>query len=371
MNFIPVNTPLITNQDAKCVFEIVKSGWISSSGKNIKLFENKLSKFVNRKYGCAVSNGTAALEIAVKSLGLKKNDEIIIPTFTIISTANSIIKNNLKPILVDSDLSTWNIKISDIEKKITKKTKALMIPHIYGFPCDMNEILRICKKHKIYLIEDAAEMIGQKYNNLPCGSFGDISTFSFYANKHITTGEGGMLFTNNSKLYKKFIAYRNLNFGIKNRFDHNEISWNYRFTNMQAALGLSQLKRVDQIIKKKRDIGDYYYEKLKNNKNIIIQPKEMVYAKNIYWVFGIILKKKKKNFREIIQKKLLKEGIETRRFFWPMHKQTIFKKMRIFKKQSYPNSEFMSQNGFYIPSGLNLSYKELNYITKTINKILN
>ena len=140
---------------------------------------------------------------------------------------------------------------------------------------------------------------------------------------------------------------------------------------MQAALGLSQLKRINQIIKRKRYIGDYYYENLKNNKNIIIQPKEMVYAKNIYWVFGIILKKKDKNFREIIQKKLLKEGIETRRFFWPMHKQTIFKKMRIFKKQSYPNSEFMSQNGFYIPSGLNLSYKELNYITKTINKILN
>ena len=177
--------------------------------------------------------------------------EIIIPSFTIISTANSIIKNNLKPVLVDSDLSTWNIKISDIEKKITKRTKALMIPHIYGFPCDMNKILKICKRHRIYLIEDAAEMIGQKYNNLPCGSFGDISTFSFYANKHITTGEGGMIFTNNPKLYKKFVAYRNLNFGTKNRFDHDEISWNYRYTNMQAALGLNQLKRINNIIKKR------------------------------------------------------------------------------------------------------------------------
>ena len=370
MNFIPVNTPLITNQDAKSVFETVKSGWISSSGKNIKLFENNLSKFVNRKFGCAVSNGTAALEIAVKSLDLKKNDEIIIPSFTIISTANSIIKNNLKPVLVDSDLSTWNIKISDIEKKITKRTKALMIPHIYGFPCDMNRILKICKKHKIYLIEDAAEMIGQRYKNLPCGSFGDISTFSFYANKHITTGEGGMIFTNNSKLYKKFIAHRNLNFGIKNRFDHNDISWNYRLTNMQAALGLSQLKRINKIIKRKREIGDFYYENLKNNENIFIQPKKISYARNIYWVFGIILKKKSKNFRAIIQKELLKKGIETRRFFWPMHKQTVFKKLKVFKKGNYPNSEFMSQNGFYIPSGLNLNNKELRYITKTINRIL-
>ena len=166
-----------------------------------------------------------------------------------------------------------------------------MIPHIYGFPCDMDKILKICRKHKIYLIEDAAEMIGQKYKNLPCGSFGDISTFSFYANKHITTGEGGMIFTNKSKLHKKFIAYRNLNFGTKNRFDHDEVSWNYRFTNMQAALGLNQLKRINKIVKRKREIGNFYYENLKNNKNILIQPKEVNFAKNIYWVFGIILKK--------------------------------------------------------------------------------
>ncbi len=370
MNFIPVNKPLITKQDAKCVFETVKSGWISSSGKKIRLFENNLSKFVNRKFGCAVSNGTAALEIAVKSLGLKKNDEIIIPSFTIISTAISIIKNNLKPVLVDSDLSTWNIKISDIEKKITKRTKALMIPHIYGFPCDMNKILKICRKHKIYLIEDAAEMIGQKYNNLPCGSFGDISTFSFYANKHITTGEGGMIFTNNSKLFKKFISYRNLNFGTKNRFDHDEISWNYRYTNMQAALGLNQLKRINNIIKKKRQIGNFYFENLKKNENIMIQPKEISYAKNIYWVFGIIIKKNGKYLRSNVQDKLLKKGIETRRFFWPMHKQKIFKKMKIFRNGSYPVSELMSENGFYIPSGLNLKIRELKYITETINKIL-
>ena len=245
-----------------------------------------------------------------------------------------------------------------------------MIPHIYGFPCDMNKILKICRKHKIYLIEDAAEMIGQKYNNLPCGSFGDISTFSFYANKHITTGEGGMIFTNNSKLFKRFISYRNLNFGTKNRFDHDEISWNYRYTNMQAALGLNQLKRINNIIKKKRQIGNFYFENLKKNENIMIQPKEISYAKNIYWVFGIIIKKNGKYLRSNVQNKLLKKGIETRRFFWPMHKQKIFKKMKIFRNGSYPVSEFMSENGFYIPSGLNLKIRELKYITETINKIL-
>ena len=370
MNFIPVNSPLITIQDARSVFKAVKSGWISSSGKNIELFEKNLSRFVNRKFGCAVSSGTAALEIAVKSLNLKKNDEIIIPSFTIISTANSIIKNDLKPVLVDTDLSTWNIKISDIEKKITKRTKALMIPHIYGFPCDMNEILKICKKYQIYLIEDAAEMIGQKYKNLACGSFGDISTFSFYANKHITTGEGGMIFTNNSKLYKKFISYRNLSFGKKNRFNHEDISWNYRFTNIQASLGLSQLKRIKSIIKKKREIGKFYYENFKNNKKIIIQPQQNNFAQNIYWVFGILLKKNNDNYRRFIQSQLLRKGIETRRFFWPMHKQKIFQKMNIFKKQKFPNSEYLSKNGFYIPSGLNLKKSEMQYVVNCVNKLI-
>ena len=250
--FLPVNRPVVTESDARRVYKVVKSGWISSAGSDISLFEKNLSKFVNRKYACAVSNGTAALEIAVKSLGLNKNDEIIMPSFTIISNAIAIIKNFAKPVLIDSDLDTWNIDIEKIEKKINKKTKAIMLPHIYGFPCDMDRILKICKKYKLYLIEDAAEMLGQKYKNSFCGSFGDISTFSFYANKHITTGEGGMVLTNNKDLYKKVKDLKNLNFGKVNRFNHTDISWNYRLTNMQAALGDNQLKRINQIIKKKK-----------------------------------------------------------------------------------------------------------------------
>ena len=173
--FIPVSRPIVTKNDARKIYNVVKSGWISSTGPDINLFENNLSKFVNRKYACAVSSGTAALEIAVKSLGLNKNDEIIMPSFTIISNAIAIIKNFTKPVLIDSDLDTWNIDIKTIEKKITKKTKAIMLPHIYGFPCDMDPILKICKKYKLYLIEDAAEMLGQKYKKKQCGSFGDIS----------------------------------------------------------------------------------------------------------------------------------------------------------------------------------------------------
>jgi len=366
---IPVSSPVITNNDARYVYKVTKSGWVSSSGKEINLFEKKLSKLVNRKYACAVSSGTAALEIAVKSLGLKKNDEIIMPSFTIISNAISIIKNHAKPVLVDSDMSNWNINIENIKKKITKKTKALMIPHIYGFPCEMDKILNICKKYKLYLIEDAAEMIGQTYKNKPCGSFGDISTFSFYANKHITTGEGGMVFTNNKNFFEKFNSFKNLSFGKKNRFNHSDISWNYRITNMQAALGVSQVSRLKKIIKKKREIGNFYYEKFKNNKNLIIQPTKFDYAENIFWIYGIVLKKGSKKYRQEIQSKLLKINIDTRSFFWPMHKQDIFKKMGLFKKEKYPVSEFLSNNGFYIPSGINLSYAKLNYIANSINQL--
>ena len=369
-NFIPVNIPIITNEDALEVYKTVQSGWVSSSGLKIDEFENKLAKFTNRKFCCCVSNGTAALEIAVRSLDIGKNDEVITPAFTIISNANAIIKNFAKVVLVDSDPTTWNINIDEIKKKITSRTKAIMIPHIYGFPADMEKIIDICKKKKIYLIEDAAEMIGQKYKNIPCGSFGDISTFSFYANKHITTGEGGAIFTNNRKLDKKIRELRNLSFGKKNRFNHTDLSWNYRFTNIQAALGLSQLKRIKSIIKRKKEIGNIYYNNFKNNKNILIQPNKLKYASNIYWVFGIILRNKFHNKKLEVQKKLLNKSIETRPFFWPMHKQNIFKKMGLFKNESYPIAENLSKNGFYLPSGVGLKNNQIDYIVKIVNKIL-
>ena len=369
--FIPVNTPLINNKDALSVAKTIKSGWISSEGPSVKEFEKKIAKFLDRRFGCAVSSGTAALEIAIRSLGLNKNDEVIMPSFTIISNAMAIVKSSAKPILIDVNLNTWNIKIEDIEKKITKKTKCLMIPHIYGLANDMDKILKITKKYNLYLIEDAAEVFGLKYKNKQCGSFGDISILSFYANKHITTGEGGMLLTNNPKLNEKFKDYRNLCFGSKkNRFNHYDISWNYRYTNIQAALGLSQLKRIGKIIKKKHEIGNYYYKHFKNIKNIILQPNKLSYCKNIYWVFGIVLKKNNKNNISSVIKKLQSKNIGTRPFFWPMHKQDAFKKKNYFKNIKLSNSEFISKNGFYLPSGLGLTSKELKFVKDTVISIL-
>ena len=291
--FIPVSIPHVSNDDIHSINKVIKKGWISSDGPEVKTFEKKFSKKINRKYSIAVSNGTAALEIAVKALGIKKNDEVIIPNFTIISNALAVIKQNAKPVLVDCDLETWNMNLDEIEKRINKKTKAIIVTHIYSFSNDMDKILKICKKYKIFLIEDAAEVLGLKYKNKMCGSFGDISTFSFYANKQVTCGEGGMISTNNRRLYEKCKSLRNLCFGKIQRFNHDDIGWNYRMTNIQAVLGINQLKRLDKIVQKKMYIGNYYYNKLSKNKNIYMTPPKISYSKNIYWVVGILIKKKK------------------------------------------------------------------------------
>ena len=367
--FIPVNIPYISKEDIKSVNKVLAKGWISSNGPEVKSFEKKFSKKIKQKFSVAVSNGTAALEIAIKSLNLKKNDEIIIPNFTIISNALAVIKQNLKPVLIDCDMKTWNIKLEELENKITKKTKAIIITHIYSYSNDMDKILKICKKNNIYLIEDAAEVIGLKYKKKYCGSFGDISTFSFYANKQLTTGEGGMISTSNLKFYNKIKSLRNLCFGNINRFNHHDIGWNYRITNMQAAIGISQLKRLDKIVKKKIEIGNYYYKKLSQNKNLYMTPPKVSYSKNIYWVVGIVINNKKVLASNVI-KKLADMGIDARPFFWPMHEQSIFKKMRIFKKSKFPNSSYLGRYGFYIPSYIEITKSEMDYVISKINKIL-
>ena len=228
------------------------------------------------------------------------------------------------------------------------------------------------KKRNIKIIEDAAEMIGQTYFKKKCGSFGDLSTFSFYANKHITTGEGGMILTNNKRLYDKCKSLRNLCFGEgNNRFNHDDIGWNYLMTNLQAAIGCGQLKNIFKIIKRKREIGRRYISILNKCKKIVIQPYKLNYATNIFWVFGILLKKNANISRDQVVKKLLENNIQTRTFFFPMHKQKIFKKMKLFsKKQKFVNAEYLSKNGFYLPSGLGISNSEIDFVGKTLAKIL-
>jgi perosamine synthetase len=370
--FIPVNAPLVTNQDALELYKAAKSGWISSSGRKINEFEKKFASFIGVNYATTVSNGTAALEIAIKALDIKKNDEVIIPNFTIISNALAVIKQNAKPIFVDCEKYNWNMKIEDIEKKITKRTKAIIATHIYNYPLEIKKIKKLCKSKKIYLIEDAAESLGNKIDNKLCGSFGDISIFSFYANKHITTGEGGMITTNNLKHLDRCKALKNLCFGKKDRFHHEDIGWNYRFTNLQASLGLSQLSRIKKIIKKKKSIGKYYYDLLKKNKNIFIPAPKYKKLINIYWVVGILIKENLKIDAKNLSKQLLLHNIETRPFFWPMNEQKILKKLGYTNKnEKFKNSDHIAKYGLYLPSGLTLEKKQIKDICEVVNSITN
>ena len=264
------------------------------------------------------------------------------------------------------------MSIPEIEKKITKKTKAIIATHIYNFPMRVDLLKKICKKKNIIIIEDAAEVVGQKLNNKLCGSFGDISIFSFYANKQITTGEGGMITTNNKKFYEQSKSLRNLCFGKKNRFNHEDIGWNYRMTNIQATLGISQLKRINSIVNKRHKIGKEYFRRLKDNKNIYIPETKRPYAKNIYWVIAIVITNKNlKIDAKKLMKKLIYYGIQTRPFFWPMHKQKIFKKKyQINKNSNYKNSEYISKFGLYLPSGLNIKTTQIRFICNKVNSIL-
>ena len=370
--FIPVNIPKLYNSEKTNVINCVRTNWISSEGKFVKEFEKKFSQYNSRKFGVAVSSGTAALEVAIKSLNLKKNSEVIIPSFSIIATALCVVKCGLKPILVDCSLSTWNMDPEKVLKKISKKTSAIIITHIYGLPVDLQKIMNVAKKKNIKIIEDAAEVIGLKYKNRMCGSFGDVSTFSFYANKHITTGEGGMIVTNKKDIYEKCKSLRNLSFSKSyfDRYNHDDIGWNYRMTNMQAALGCGQLKSINKIVKRKREIGNLYYKHLKRNKHLLFQENKNSYSKNIYWVFGVLLKKNSRSKRDFLMKALLRNKIDTRPFFLSMNKQKIFKKMKIFSKSKMPNSEYLSNNGFYLPSGLGITDTEIRYVCATLNKLL-
>lgn len=369
-NFIPVNEPLLTGNEKKYLAECIDTGWISSEGPFVKRFENEFASRMNRKYGIAVTNGTAAIDAAVKALGIKSGDEVILPTFTIISCILQIKRSGATPILIDSDPKTWNMDVSQIEAKITSKTKAIMVVHIYGLPVDLDPVIDLCRKYNLKLIEDSAEMIGQSYKGQPCGSFGDISTVSFYTNKHITTGEGGMILTDDEEIAKNCRDIRNLYFVKDNRFVHEELGWNLRMTNIQAAIGVAQLEKLDLFLEKKRWIGKKYDQLLSDLPGIQLPLQETDYAKNLYWVYGIVLEDTiKLNVKEIMAE-LNKNEIGSRSFFCPMHKQPVFLNEGLFNGENYPNAEHLYSKGFYLPSGLALNEDQIVRVSNVLKKIL-
>jgi perosamine synthetase len=371
MRPIPVNEPLLDGNEKKYLNECIDTGWISSEGPFIQQFEERFAARMGRRYGIAVCNGSVAIDAAIAALGIGKGDEVILPTFTIISCAAAIVRAGAIPVALDCDPDTWNIDVSQIEAKITPKTKAIMVVHIYGLPVDMEAVLSLADKYGLHVIEDAAEMHGQTYRGRPCGSFGTISTFSFYPNKHITTGEGGMILTDDEHLAERCRSLRNLCFQPHQRFVHEELGWNFRMTNLQAAMGVAQLERLDEFVARKRRMGQRYTELLSDVPGLQLPVPKTDYADNIYWVYGIVLKEDVPFEAKEAMRRLSQYKIGTRPFFWPMHEQPVFQKMGLFEGVSCPVAERIARRGFYIPSGLALTDEQISRVAQAVAEILN
>lgn len=370
MSFIPVNEPLLNGNEEAYLLQCVRTGWISSEGPFVAKFEEQFSNRMGRRNGVAVCNGSMALDAAVLALGLGPGDEVILPTFTIISCAAAVVRAGAIPVVVDCDPITWNMDVGQIEVRITPRTKAIMIVHIFGLPVDMEPVLRLANKHGLKVIEDAAEMHGQTYQGRPCGSFGDISVFSFYPNKHVTTGEGGMILADDPALAEKCRSLRNLCFKPEQRFLHDELGWNMRMTNMQAALGVAQLERLDEFVRIKRRMGARYSELLAGTPGIQLPLARTNFADNIYWVYGLVLEADVPFDAKEAMARLNKLGIGTRPFFWPMHEQPVLRKMGRFEGESHPVAERIARRGFYIPSGMALSDEQMERSAAAVRKIL-
>ncbi|MDP2645431.1 MAG: DegT/DnrJ/EryC1/StrS family aminotransferase [Desulfobacterales bacterium] len=369
-NFIPVNEPLLDGNELGYVSECIKTGWISSEGSFVDRFEKGLAEFIGRCHGIAVANGTVALDLAVAVLGIGPGDEVILPTHTIISCAAAIVRAGAKPVVVDSDPTTWNMSVAAIESRITSRTRAIMAVHIFSLPVDMDPVLDLARKHNLYVIEDASQMIGQSYKNRRCGSFGDVSTFSFYPNKHITTGEGGMLLCNDGRLAERARSFRNLCFQPGRRFVHEELGWNFRISNLQAALGLAQLETLPSHLILKRKNGEYFRSALADVPGLDLPPLDQPYALNLYWVFGVMLQDEVPFDANGAMSRLAEKGIGTRSFFWPMHEQPVFIKMGLFGNEHHPFAERMARRGFYIPSGLGMTEEQRTRVVEAVRAVL-
>jgi perosamine synthetase len=366
---IPVNEPFIGENERKYVMECLETGWVSSEGRFIHEFEEKWAAYCDMPEGVAVSNGTVALEIAVATLGLEPGDEVILPSFTIISCAQAVTLNGLKPVLVDSDPRTWCMDVAQVEARITPRTRAVMPVHIYGHPVDMDPLIDLARKHDLVIIEDAAEAHGAEYKGRKCGGLGDLGCFSFYANKIITTGEGGMVLARLPEHDERLRSLRNLCFKKERRFYHTELGHNYRFTNLQAAVGLAQLERIEESVEKKRRMAAAYIERLKDLECLQL-PVEQPWAKNVYWMFGLVLDESTGMDAVAFARRLTEKGIMTRPFFLGMHEQPVFQEMGLFHGEHYPVAERIARQGLYLPSGMTLTESQIDQVCQAVHEVL-
>ena len=357
---IPIAEPKLGNEELTNVIEAVKSGWISSKGDFILDFEEKFSKYFGADFGISTFNGTTALHLALEALDIKTGEEVIVPTLTFIASANAVKYTGAKPVFVDSHPDYWCIDPAKIEEKITKKTKAIIPVHLYGHPCDMDAISQIAKKHDLHIVEDCAEAHGAEYKGKKVGAFGIINCFSFYGNKIITTGEGGMCITNDDELAEKMRLLRDHGMSPQKRYWYDVIGFNYRMTNLQAAIGVAQLEKLDKFVEKKRKIARIYNHSLKDVEGLKLPP-EMSWAKSVYWMYSILVTNDFGMNRDDCIYKLANSEIDSRRFFYPIHTMPPYK-----ENKKYPTAEKLSYEGLNLPSSVKLTEDDLKRIATVL-----
>ena len=374
---IPVNEPLLGGREREYVAECVETGWVSSAGRFVDAFEAGWAAYCGRRHGVSVANGTVALEAAVAALGLGPGDEVLVPTFTIISCAQAVVYAGATPVLVDADPETWGMDVAAAEARITPRTRAVMPVHIYGHPVDMGPLLALAARHGLAVIEAAAEAHGAEVlvDGLDgpawhrCGGLGDVSTFSFYANKVLTTGEGGMVLTDDDAVAERLRGLRNLCFLPERRFYHEALGHNFRLTNLQAALGVAQLERVDEAVARKRWIGRAYAERLAGVSCLELQA-EKPWARSVFWMVGVVLRDDAPLDLSAFAAALYARVIETRPFFLGMHEQPAFHARGLFRGERYPVAERLARRGLYLPSGLALTDDQIDRVCAAVRDAL-
>jgi perosamine synthetase len=364
---IPVCVPSLNGREAEYLLEAVTSTWISSRGKYLERFEKEFPAYVGVKYGTATCNGTLALHLALRALNLGPGDEVILPSFTMIASAFALCYCGVVPVFVDCDPEDWNMRVDKLEAALSPRTRAVMVVHIYGHPTEMGPVMEFARKHNLLVIEDAAEAHGSEYQGQRCGSFGDAACFSFFANKNITTGEGGMVVTDDAELYDRLRYLKNLAFplGDARRYDHDEIGFNYRMSNLHAALGCAQLEKADEYVQQRRCNAAMYNERLRDIPGLQL-PVERPWAKNTYWMYGVVCQDELGVSRDDLVRELAATGVETRNFFKPMHQQKAIQDYGFRAPEPMPHSEFLGQRGLYLPSSSSLSEAEIDYVADAI-----
>jgi perosamine synthetase len=365
---IPVCEPYLGGREREYVLDCLGTNWISSAGKYLAQFEESFAHYCESEHGIATTSGTTALHLAVAAAGLGPGDEIIMPTFTIAATVFAALYAGATPVLVDVDPDTWTMRVDEVAARIGSRTRAILPVHMYGHPCDMDPLQELAKRHHLWLVEDAAEVHGATYKGRKCGSLSDAACFSFYANKIVSTGEGGMVVTKDAAFAERCRSLKNLGFNRERRFLHDHVGFNYRMTNIQAAIGVAQLEKVEEYVALRRRHAALYTECLRKLEGLHL-PIERPWARNVYWMYGLLVDDTFGCSRDDLMRGLAKRGVETRTFFVPMHEQPLFHERGLFRNEHHPVASDIGRRGLYLPSSTGLTQEEISYVVDAITDV--